>query len=325
MPLAVRIHAPGGPEVLCCDQVPLPEPAPGEVLLRHIALGVNFIDTYHRSGLYPLPALPHALGVEGVGVVEVLGRGVDGLLPGDRVAYAGGAPGAYAEYRAVPADRLVPVPEDLDDARAAAVLLRGMTVEYLVQRCARVEAGMPVLVHAAAGGVGLLLCQWLVHLGAEVIGTVGSQAKALLAQKNGCTHTIVYRREDFVARVRTLTHGKGVPVVFDSVGKATVPGSMACLTQRGTLVAFGNASGKPDPIDVLELGQRGSVYVTRPRLHDYVGTRIELLASAQAVFAGVREGWLLPHIGAMFPLTEAAAAHRALEARETTGSTVMLL
>ena len=324
MPLAVAIHAPGGPEVLRCEQVPLPEPKPGEVLLRQVAIGVNFIDTYHRSGLYPLP-LPHVLGVEAVGVVEALGRGVNGLRPGDRVGYAGGTPGAYAEYRAIAAERLVSVPEGIDDARAAAVLLRGMTAEYLVQRCFRVEPGMPVLVHAAAGGVGLLLCQWLAHLGAEVIGTVGSDAKATLAQSNGCTHTIRYGRDDFVARVHGLTHGRGVPVVYDSVGKTTVPGSLACLSQRGTLVSFGNASGKPAPIEVLQLGHLGSLFVTRPRLHDYTGTRAELLASAQAVFAGVREGWLRPHIGAVFPLIEVGAAHRALESRETTGSAVMLV
>jgi NADPH2:quinone reductase len=293
-------------------------------LVRHVAIGVNFIDTYHRSGLYPLP-LPHVLGVEAVGVAEALGRGVNGLRPGDRVAYAGGTPGAYAEYRAVPAERLVCVPDGIDDAKAAAVLLRGMTVEYLVHRCFRVEAGMPVVVHAAAGGVGLLLCQWLARLGAEVIGAVGNDTKAKLAQRNGCTHTIVYGRSGFVARVRALTHGMGVPVVFDSVGKATVPGSLQCLTRRGTLVSFGNASGKPDPIDLLELSAQGSLFVTRPRLHDYTATRAELLASAQAVFAGVQEGWLRPHIGAVFPLTEAATAHRALEARETTGSTLLVV
>ncbi|HLU40532.1 MAG TPA: quinone oxidoreductase [Planctomycetota bacterium] len=325
MPLAVRIHEPGGPNALRCDQVPLPEPGPGEVLVRHVAIGVNFIDTYHRTGLYPLPSLPHALGVEAVGVVEVLGRGVEGFLPGDRVAYAGGVPGAYAEYRTVAAERLVHVPEGIDDARAAAVLLRGMTVEYLVQRCVRIEPGMPVLVHAAAGGVGLLLCQWLAHLGAEVIGTVGNEAKARIALANGCTHVIVYTRDDFVAKVRALTGGQGVPVAFDSVGKATVRGSLCSLTRRGTLVCFGNASGKPDPIDVLDLGHYGSVYVTRPRLADYIGTRPELLASAQAVFSAVRAGWLIPHIGAVYPLTEAAEAHRALEARGITGSTVMLV
>jgi NADPH2:quinone reductase len=325
MPLAVRVHAPGGPDVLRCDQVPLPVPNPGEVLVRHVAIGVNFIDTYYRSGLYPLPALPHPIGMEAVGVVEVLGRGVEGFLPGHRVAYAGGAPGAYGEYRCVPADRLVGVPDGIDDLAAAAVLLRGMTVEYLVHRCARVDPGMPVLVHAAAGGVGLLLCQWLAHVGAEVIGTVSTEAKAKLALKNGCAHPIVYTREDFVARVRALTRGQGVPVVFDSVGKATVPGSLACLTRRGMLVCFGNASGRPEPIDVLDLGQRGSLCVTRPRLHDYTETRAELVASAQAVFGALRAGWLQPHVGAVFPLTEAVAAHRALEARDTTGSTLLLV
>lgn len=325
MPLAVRVHAHGGPEELRCDRVDLPEPAAGEVLLRHVAVGVNFVDTYHRSGLYALPSLPHVLGVEAVGVVEVLGRGVDGFRPGDRAAYAGGAPGAYAEYRTIAAERLVPVPDRLTDTTAAAVLMRGMTVEYLVQRCVRVEPGMPVLVHAAAGGVGLLMCQWLAHLGAEVIGTTSSEEKARLALRNGCAQAIVYTREDFVARVRELTHGLGVPVVFDSVGKTTTQGSLSCLTRRGTLVSFGNASGRPDPIDLLDLSHRGSLYVTRPTLHDYAASRAELLASAQTVFAGVQAGWLRPHIGALLPLTEVAAAHRALERRETTGSTVLLI
>ncbi|MEZ5967426.1 MAG: quinone oxidoreductase [Planctomycetota bacterium] len=324
MPLAVRIHAHGGPEQLRCDRVPLPEPGPGEVLLRHVAIGANFIDTYHRSGLYALPSLPHALGVEAVGVVEALGRGVDGFRPGDRAAYAGGAPGAYAEYRSLAAERLVPLPDHLDDVTAAAVLLRGMTAEYLVQRCVKIEPAMPVLVHAAAGGVGLMLCQWLARLGAEVIGTISSDEKGRLAQRHGCAHPIVYTREDFVARVRELTHGLGVPIVFDSVGKTTTHGSLACLTRRGTLVSFGNASGKPDPIDLLDLSHRGSLYVTRPTLHDYTASRAERMASAQAVFAGVQAGWLRPHIGTVLPLTEAAAAHRALESRETAGSTVLL-
>ncbi len=325
MPLAIRIHAHGGPEVLRCEPVPLPEPAPGDVLLRHTAVGVNFIDTYHRSGLYKLPLLPHTLGVEGVGVVEVIGRGVSGLRPGDRVGYAGGTPGAYCEFRCVAADRLVPIPDAIDDATAASLLLRGMTAEYLAQRCAHVEAGMPVLVHAAAGGVGLLLCQWLAHRGVEVIGTVGSEAKAKLAQRFGCAHPILYRNEDFVARTRGLTQGRGVPVVFDSIGKETLLRSLQCLTPRGTLVAFGNSSGAPDPVDPLALGHAGSVYLTRPRLHDYTGSRPELLASAQAVFDAVRAGWLTPHLGAIYPFIEVSAAHQALEQRTTVGSTLLIL
>lgn len=325
MPLAIRIHEHGGPEVLRCEQLPLPEPGPGEVLVRHTALGVNFIDTYHRSGLYRLPVLPHTLGVEGVGVTEALGRGVSGLRPGDRVGYAGGTPGAYAEYRCVAADKLVPIPDQIDDATAAGVLLRGMTAEYLVQRCAQVGAGMPVLVHAAAGGVGLLLCQWLARLGAEVFGTVSTEAKAELAQRFGCAHPIVVSREDFVAKVRGGTHGRGVPLVYDSIGKDTLPRSLQCLTPRGTLVSFGNASGAPDPVDPLALGHAGSVYLTRPRLHDYTGSRPELLASAQAVFDALRAGWLRVHLGALFPFVEAAAAHQALERRETVGATLLLL
>lgn len=325
MPLAIRIHEHGGPEVLRCEQLPLPEPGPGEVLVRHTALGVNFIDTYHRSGLYRLPILPHTLGVEGVGVVEVLGRGVSGLRPGDRVGYAGGTPGAYAEYRCVPAERLVSIPDTIDDASAAGALLRGMTAEYLAQRCAQIGPGMPVLVHAAAGGVGLLLCQWLAHLGAEVIGTVSTDAKAELALRSGCMHPIVVPRHDFVAQVRALTHGRGVPLVYDSIGKDTLPRSLQCLTPRGTLVSFGNASGAADPVDPLALGHAGSVYLTRPRLHDYTGSRPELLASAQAVFDAIRAGWLRVHLGALFPFVEAAAAHQALERRETVGATLLLM
>lgn len=324
MPLAIRVHAPGGPEALQCDHVPLPVPAPGEALVRHTALGVNFIDTYHRSGLYPLPELPHAIGVEGVGVVEAVGRGVSTVRVGDRVGYGGGEPGAYAEYRCVDSARLIALPESISDETAAAVLLRGMTAEYLIRRCFKVEAGMPVLVHAAVGGVGMLLCQWLAHLGAEVIGTVGTDAKAELARANGCQHVIVYTREDFALHVRQITHDRGVPVVFDGVGKATFAGSLRSLARRGLLVSFGNASGPPDPLDVLQLGKHGSVYLTRPRLHDYIASRAELELSANAVFDAVAKGGLRPRIGARFPMAAAADAHRALEARTTTGSVLLV-
>ncbi len=324
MPLAIRVHAHGGPEALQCDHVPLPVPGPGEALVRHTAMGVNFIDTYHRSGLYPLPQLPHCIGVEGAGIVEAVGRGVSTVRVGDRVGYAGSEPGAYAEYRCLPSERLLALPDFIADETAAAVLLRGMTAEYLIRRCFKVEPGMPVLVHAAVGGVGMLLCQWLAHLGAEVIGTVGSDQKADLARANGCQHVIVYTREDFALHVRQITKDRGVPVVFDGVGKATFAGSLRSLARRGLLVSFGNASGPPDPLDVLELSRHGSVYLTRPRLHDYIATRAELELSAGAVFEALARGGLRPRVGATFPMAAAADAHRALEGRATTGSVLLV-
>lgn len=323
MPLAIRIHAVGGPEQLHCECVDTPEPGQGEALVRTTAIGVNFIDTYHRSGLYPLPRLPHGIGVEAAGVVEALGPGVTAFDIGARVAWAGGAPGAYAELVAVPAERLVVLPDRVADEVAAAVLLKGMTTEFLVQRAFRVQDGMTVLVHAAAGGVGLLLCQWLRHLGATVIGTVSSDAKAELAAANGCTHPLVHTREDVVTTVRMLTNGEGVHVVYDGVGKDTLRHSLDCLRRRGTLVAFGNASGKPEPIDLLELSRRGSLFVTRPSLPDYVHTRAELAASAQAVFDRVQRSVLAVHIGERVPLLEAMAAHQLLESRASVGAIVL--
>jgi NADPH:quinone reductase len=322
MPIAIQLTETGGPEVLQVAEIAAPQLGPGLALVRHTAVGVNYIDTYHRSGLYPLPRMPHGIGVEAAGVVEALGDGVTGMKVGDRVAYVGGTPGAYAELCAVPADRLVPLPPSVSDEVAAAMMLKGMTVEYLVQRTFRVEPGMTVLWHAAAGGVGLIACQWLKTLGATVIGTVGSDAKAEIARAHGCDHTIVYTHEDIVARVRGLTGGHGVPVVYDSVGKSTFQPSLACLAPRGMLVGFGNASGKPDPFDVLELSRRGSLYLTRPTLFDYVATRAELLASAQALFDRVAGG-LRIEIGQRFALRDAVAAHRALESRDTVGSTIL--
>ena len=323
MPRAIRIHATGGPDVLRLDEVPARAPGPGEVLVRHGAVGVNYIDTYHRGGLYPLPSLPHGIGVEAAGVVAAIGRGPSDLAVGDRVAYAGGSPGAYADERVIAADRLVPLPADVSDEVAAAMMLKGMTVEYLVRRTFRVEAGMTVLWHAAAGGVGLIACQWLRRLGARVIGTVSSDEKAELARAHGCDHPIVYTRDDFPARVRELTDGKGVPVVYDSVGKSTFEGSLASLAPRGMLVGFGNASGKPEPFDVLELSRRGSLYLTRPTLFDYTRSRQELLESAAALFDAVRGGVRI-EIRQRFALADAAAAHRALEGRGTVGSTILL-
>ncbi|HYQ29443.1 MAG TPA: quinone oxidoreductase [Polyangiaceae bacterium] len=324
MTRAIRFTRTGGPEVLELAEITLPELKAGEALVRHRAIGVNFIDTYHRSGLYPLP-LPSGLGSEAAGVVEKIGPGVTCIRVGERVAYAGaGAPAAYAEARLVPADRLVPLPDDISDEVAAAALLKGMTAEFLIHRTFPVEAGQSVLFHAAAGGVGLIACQWLNKLGARVIGTVGSDAKRELALAHGCEEVIVLERENFPERVRELTGGHGVPVVFDSIGKVTFLDSLSCLEPRGMLVSFGNASGKPEPFDLALLAQKGSLYVTRPTLFSYVATRESLLASANSLFQAIRDGLKIA-IGQRFPLAEAAAAHRALESRGTTGSTLLEL
>ena len=322
MTRAIVFTKAGGPEVLELSDITLPELKAGEALVRHRSIGVNFIDTYHRSGLYPLP-LPSGLGSEAAGVVEQIGPGVTCIRVGERVAYAGaGAPAAYSEARVIPADRLVPLPDDISDDVAAAALLKGMTAEFLIQRTFPVGQGQSVLFHAAAGGVGLIACQWLNKLGARVIGTVGSEAKRAIALAHGCHEVIVLDREDFPVRVRELTDGQGVPVVFDSIGKATFMGSLSCLEPRGMLVSFGNASGKPEPFDLALLAQKGSLYVTRPTLFTYVATREALLASANLLFQAIREG-LQIEIGQRFPLADAEAAHRALESRTTTGSTLL--
>jgi NADPH2:quinone reductase len=321
---AIRIHAHGGPEQLRFEEVAIGEPGPGEVRVRQRAVGVNFIDTYHRTGLYPVPSLPSGLGSEAAGVIEALGEGVTDLQAGQRVAYATGPLGAYAERRLVPADRVVPLPDGIDEEVAAAAMLKGMTVEYLVRRTYPVRAGETVLWHAAAGGVGLIACQWLKHLGATVIGTVSSDEKAALARAHGCDHTIVYTREDFVARVREITNGARVPVVYDSVGRSTFPASLDCLRPRGMFVGFGNASGKPDPFDMGVLAQKGSLYLTRPTLMTYTASREELLASAAALFDVIRSGAVKIEVNQRFALKDAAAAHRALEGRATTGSTILL-
>jgi NADPH2:quinone reductase len=322
MPRAIRIERTGGPDVLELVDFDTPAPGPGEALISQRVIGVNFIDTYHRSGLYPLP-LPSGLGVEAAGVVEAVGPDVSNLEVGTRVAYAGGPPGAYAEKRVLPADRLVALPDEIDDEQAAAVLLKGMTVEALIQRVAPVRSGDTVLLHAAAGGVGLLACQWLSSLGVRVIATVGSDAKAALVRKNGAAEVIVTGREDFVERVKALTSGRGVRIVYDGVGQATVPGSLECLEQRGILALFGNASGKPEPIDVGILA-KASLSVARPVLFHYIATREELVQSANAVFAALRDGRIHVHIGQRFPLSEAVWAHTALEARSTVGATLLL-
>lgn len=319
---AVRFSETGGPEVLRLETVEVERPGPGEVLVRHEAVGVNFIDTYHRTGLYPVP-LPSGIGLEAAGVVEAVGPAVDEVAPGDRVAYAGGPLGAYAGLRVVPARNLVPIPATLPAETVAATLLKGMTAEYLVQRTFPVQRGQRVLFHAAAGGVGLLACQWLRALGAEVIGTVGSDAKVEVARAAGCAHVIVYTREDFVARTRELTEGRGVHVVYDSVGKDTFDGSLACLAPRGMLVGFGNASGKPPAFDPMRLAA-GSFFFTRAVLGHYTATREELLGSAQAFLARVVDGTIVVRPPARFPLAEAAAAHASLASRATIGSTILV-
>lgn len=319
----IRVHAHGGPDVLQWEEAELGAPGPGEVLLRQTAIGLNYIDTYYRNGLYAAP-LPTPLGSEGAGEVLAVGEGVAGLRPGDRVAYASGPLGAYAELRLFPAAHLVRLPDGIDDRQAAAMMLQGMTAEYLLRRAYRVQAGQTVLLHAAAGGVGQIATQWLKHLGATVIGTAGGAEKAALAKAQGCDHVIDYRREDVAARVRELTGGRGVPVVYDGVGRDTFAASLDSLAPRGMLVSFGNASGAVEPFAPGLLAARGSLFLTRPRLGDYIATREELLASAAALFDVVLHGAVRIRIGQSYPLREAAQAHRDLEARKTTGSTLLL-
>jgi NADPH2:quinone reductase len=320
---AIRIHEHGGPEVLRWEAIDVPAPGAGEVRVRHAAIGLNFVDTYHRSGLYPT-AVPSVLGSEAAGVVVEAGPGVTGFAKGERVAYATGPHGAYAEERNVPASALVKIPDGVDDRVAAAVLLKGMTAEYLVRRTHAVARGETIVVYAAAGGVGSLLVQWAKHLGATVIGTVGSEGKAALAREHGCDHVILYRHEDVPARVRELTNGEGVPVVYDAVGKDTFAASLDCLKKRGLMVTYGNASGPVGPIDPRLLSQKGSLYLTRPSLQHYVGTRAELEASARDVFALVADGTLKVRVDQTYALRDAEEAHRDLESRKTTGSTVLL-
>jgi NADPH:quinone reductase len=321
---AIRIHQTGGPEVLKWEAVEVGKPGPGQVRLRHTAVGLNYIDTYHRTGLYPMP-LPFTPGLEAAGVVEEVGPDVTDVKVGDRVAYAAPPIGAYAEARLMQADRLVVIPSNVTDQQAAAMMLQGMTAQYLIRRTYRVEKGDTVLLHAAAGGVGLIACQWLRHLGATVIGTVGSDAKAELAKANGCHHTIVYTREDFVARVNEITGGAKLPVVFDSVGKDTFMKSLDCLKPMGLMVLFGQSSGPVPPVDLGVLAGKGSLYVTRPTLNHYTAKRQDLLASAAELFDVVGSGAVKISINQTYPLSEAVQAHRDLEARKTTGSTVFTL
>jgi NADPH2:quinone reductase len=322
MPHAIRIEEFGGPEALKWVDVAVPEPGPGEVKLRQTAVGVNFIDVYHRIGLYKLP-LPLTPGSEGAGVIEAVGSDVTGFRVGDRVAYQG-ALGGYAEIRLVPVNRLVHLPDTIDDKTAAALLLKGVTAYYLLERTFRVGKGHTILFHAAAGGVGSIACQWATALGATVIGTVGSDEKVPIARANSCDHVINYSKEDFVERVRALTGGNGVDVVYDSVGKDTFPGSLDCLKPLGMWVSFGQSSGLPPPFPISLLQQKGSLFATRPTTMHYFAAHADLEAAAAALFEAVASGIIRPSIGHEFALKDAAEAHRALESRQTTGATVLI-
>jgi NADPH:quinone reductase len=319
---AIRFHETGGPEVLRYEDVALPDPAPGEVRVRHRAVGVNFIDTYHRSGLYKLP-LPSRLGSEAAGIVEALGEGVATLKVGDRVAYAGTL-GAYAQANNVPADKLVKLPESVSDETAAAAMLKGMTAQYLLKRTYPVKAGQTILLHSAAGGVGLIAGQWARHLGCHVIGTVGADDKVALAKANGSEHVLNLNSEDWVGRVRAITKGEGVPVVYDSVGKDTWAGSLDCLSVRGMMVSFGNSSGAVPAFEPGILAAKGSLYVTRPTLFSYTRTAQELQETADDLFAVLASGAVKITINQRFKLADAAKAHEALHSRQTTGATVLL-
>ena len=324
MPKAIRIHEYGGPEVLRWEEVEVGDPGPGQLRVRHGAVGLNYIDVYHRTGLYPLPSLPWIPGMEGAGRVEAVGEGVTEFKVGDRVAYASPPAGAYAEVRLIPADRVVALPNAIDDRTAAAMMLQGMTAQYLLRRTYRVQPGDFVLLHAAAGGVGLIACQWARYLDATVIGTAGSDEKAELARAHGCHHVIVYTRENFVERVREITGGQGVAVVYDSVGKDTFMGSLDCLRPMGMMVSFGNASGPVPPFEPGILAAKGSLFLTRPTLMTYTAKRADLLASAAELFEVVGSGAVNIEVRQTYPLAEIAQAHRDLEARRTTGSTVLL-
>jgi NADPH2:quinone reductase len=320
---AIRIHAPGGPEVLKWEAVEVGEPGPGEVRLRQRAVGLNYIDVYHRSGHYKLASFPAIIGMEGAGTVDAVGPGVTELKVGDRVAYAG-VLGAYADERLIPADRLVKLPDRIDDVTAAAMMLQGMTARYLLRETYRCTPETVLLFHAATGGVGLIVCQWAKAIGATMIGTVGSDDKAQLAKAAGCTHVINYRTEDFVARVREITGGAGCDVVYDGVGKDTFPSSLDCLKPRGLWVSFGNASGPVPPFDLQILSAKGSLYATRPTVMTYTARREDLLANAAELFDVVGKGAVKIAASRTYPLREVAQAHRDLEARKTTGSIVLI-
>lgn len=321
MPHAVRVHNYGGPEAMVWEEVDVPAPGAGQAKIRHHYAGLNFIDTYHRTGLYPQPSMPFVLGAEGAGVVLEVGPGVTEVAPGDRVAYAS-IIGAYAEERLVPADRLVKLPDVIDSKLAAAIMLKGMTVQYLLRQTYNVGPDTVMLLHAAAGGIGMIATQWASHLGATIIGTVGSEEKAEMAKARGCTHVINYRTENFVERVKEITGGQGVDVVYDAIGKDTFPASLDCLRPLGLWVTFGNASGPVPPMEIAILAQKGSLFATRPVLGHYIATREQLLASAHDLFDVIDKGHVKIEINQTYPIAEAAQAHRDLENRKTTGSTV---
>jgi NADPH2:quinone reductase len=323
MAKAIRFHRTGGPEVLTYDEVELPDAGPGEVRVRHTAIGVNYIDTYHRSGLYPMP-LPSGLGTEAAGVVVAVGSGVTDFKPGQRVGYCTTTLGAYSTERNVPAEKLIALPDGIDDRAAASLLLKGLTVQYLFRQTRRLQAGETILFHAAAGGVGLIACQWARALAVMLIGTVGSDDKAALARSKGCAHTIVYTRENFVERVKELTGGKGVPVVYDSVGKDTFAASLDCLQPRGLFVSFGNSSGSVESFNLGLLAQKGSLYVTRPTLFAYASAPETLRAMAAELFDLTLHGKVQADVRQTFALRDVAQAHRALASRSTTGATVLL-
>jgi NADPH2:quinone reductase len=323
MPRAIRFYENGGPEVLRLEELEPGKPAAGELQIRHSAIGVNYIDVYDRTGLYPV-SLPSGVGREAAGVITALGRGVRGFRVGERVAYVFPSPGAYCEARNVPAERVVRVPRGISDEQAAALMLKGLTAHFLIRRTHKVARGETILVHAAAGGVGLILCQWAKALGAIVIGVVGSEAKAELAKRHGCKHVLISGRDELVASVKSLTKGVGVAVVYDAVGKDTFMDSLDCLRRLGMMVSFGNASGPPPAISPLELSKRGSLFLTRPTLFNYIASRAELEAAARELFAAVRAKKVRIVIGQRYPLARAADAHRDLEGRRTTGSTVLV-
>jgi NADPH:quinone reductase len=320
---AIRVHEHGGPEVLKWDRIEVADPGPGEVKIRQTAIGLNFIDIYHRTGHYPQPSLPFTLGSEGAGVVTAVGPGVRDLKVGRHVAYAG-VTGAYAEECLVPADRVVKIPKGISDEIAAAIMLKGMTAQYLLRRTYEVGRGTTLLFHAAAGGVGLIACQWAASLGATVIGTVGSAGKALIARAHGCDYVINSREEDFVAKVKDYTKGDGVDVVYDSVGKDTFPGSLDCLQRLGMWVSFGQSSGPVPEFKITLLSQKGSLFATRPSLPHYTASRKDLVATANDLFEAVADGKVRVAVNQTYALADAAKAHRDLESRMTTGSTVLV-
>ncbi len=324
MTKAIFIHETGGPEVLKWEDFDPGNPGPGEVLVRHEAIGLNFIDMYHRQGEYPLPKLPAIIGMEGAGIVEETGQGVRDFKAGDRIAYAGLPPGAYAQKRIIPAHRLVKLPESIPTRQAAGMMLRGMTVRYLLHGCYPVKSGDTILIHAAAGGIGLIVCQWAKYLGARVIGTVGSEEKAELAKSRGCDHAILYKKQDFAAEVRKFTDGKGVDVVYDGVGKSTFLPSLDCIRPMGMMVGFGHSSGAVAPFAPSLLSAKGALFLTSPSLMAYTEKREDLLAHARDLFDVVQKGAVKIEVRQTYPLSEAARAHREVESRMTTGSSIFL-